>query len=421
MYKKILMTLGLLLPMVVRGETLQECRQLAQDNYPLVKRYDLIKLSEQFTLDNIGKGWLPQISAYGQASIQSAVTELPEALKTMMAAQGESPRGISKFQYRVGVDVQQTVYDGGAIEASRNVARAQNEVELSRNAVDIYAIQNRVNDLYFSLLLIDERLALNNEHITMLQANVNKIASLHKGGVAMGSDVDVMRAELATAQQQRVEMQGMRDAVRQVLSLLCGKDIATVVKPDEPALATGLRPELIALDRQLQLTQAQEKALDSAIRPKVGLFAQGFYGYTGLNMFRDMYHRTPTLNGILGARITWNISSLYTRKNDRSKLALQRSNIENARETFLFNQSLQSTQQQGVADKYKKMLAQDDGIIALRRNVRKAAEAKLNAGVIDTNNLLQEITREQQAAINKSIHEVEYLKALYSLQTIQGQ
>ncbi|MCF0180993.1 MAG: TolC family protein, partial [Muribaculaceae bacterium] len=394
---------------------------LAQDNYPLVKRYDLIKLSEQFTLDNIGKGWLPQISAYGQASIQSAVTELPEALKTMMAAQGESPRGISKFQYRVGVDVQQTVYDGGAIEASRNVARAQNEVELSRNAVDIYAIQNRVNDLYFSLLLIDERLALNNEHITMLQANVNKIASLHKGGVAMGSDVDVMRAELATAQQQRVEMQGMRDAVRQVLSLLCGKDIATVVKPDEPALATGLRPELIALDRQLQLTQAQEKALDSAIRPKVGLFAQGFYGYTGLNMFRDMYHRTPTLNGILGARITWNISSLYTRKNDRSKLALQRSNIENARETFLFNQSLQSTQQQGVADKYKKMLAQDDDIIALRRNVRKAAEAKLNAGVIDTNNLLQEITREQQAAINKSIHEVEYLKALYSLQTIQGQ
>ena len=421
MYKKILMTLGLLLPMVVRGETLQECRQLAQDNYLLVKRYDLIKLSEQFTLDNIGKGWLPQISAYGQASIQSAVTELPEALKTMMAAQGESPRGISKFQYRVGVDVQQTVYDGGAIEASRNVARAQNEVELSRNAVDIYAIQNRVNDLYFSLLLIDERLALNNEHITMLQANVNKIASLHKGGVAMGSDVDVMRAELATAQQQRVEMQGMRDAVRQVLSLLCGKDIATVVKPDEPALATGLRPELIALDRQLQLTQAQEKALDSAIRPKVGLFAQGFYGYTGLNMFRDMYHRTPTLNGILGARITWNISSLYTRKNDRSKLALQRSNIENARETFLFNQSLQSTQQQGVADKYKKMLAQDDDIIALRRNVRKAAEAKLNAGVIDTNNLLQEITREQQAAINKSIHEVEYLKALYSLQTIQGQ
>ena len=126
MYKKILMTLGLLLPMVVHGETLQECRQLAQDNYPLVKRYDLIKLSEQFTLDNIGKGWLPQISAYGQASIQSAVTELPEALKTMMAAQGESPRGISKFQYRVGVDVQQTVYDGGAIEASRNVARAQN-------------------------------------------------------------------------------------------------------------------------------------------------------------------------------------------------------------------------------------------------------------------------------------------------------
>jgi len=421
MIKKLLIIASAILPMAVHGETLQECRQLAEQNYPLVKRYDLIKQTEQFTLDNAGKAWLPQVSAYGQATYQSAVSQINDLFQNMMAQQGMSVKGLSKMQYRVGVDVQQTIYDGGAIEAGRNLTRAQSAAEEARNAVDIYAIQNRVNEIYFAILLMDERLRLNNELMTLLESNVQKMQSLYKGGVAMGCDVDMVKAELATARQQRVELESSNETLKRVLSLLCGKEIASVSKPEVPAATTGVRPELAALDRQLQLADAQEKVLDTSIMPRVGLFAQGYYGYTGYNMFRDMMHRSPTLNGIVGARVTWNISSLYTRKNDRSKLKLQRESVENSRETFLFNQSLQSSQQQGNAERYKKLMAEDDNIVALRRNVRHAAEAKLNAGIIDTNNLLQEITREHQAAINKSIHEVEYLKALYELQTINGQ
>lgn len=421
MIKKLLIIASAILPMAVHGETLQECRQLAEQNYPLVKRYDLIKQTEQFTLDNAGKAWLPQVSAYGQATYQSAVSQINDLFQNMMAQQGMSVKGLSKMQYRVGVDVQQTIYDGGAIEAGRNLTRAQSAAEEARNAVDIYAIQNRVNEIYFAILLMDERLRLNNELMTLLESNVKKMQSLYKGGVAMGCDVDMVKAELATARQQRVELESSNETLKRVLSLLCGKEIASVSKPEVPAATTGVRPELAALDRQLQLADAQEKVLDTSIMPRVGLFAQGYYGYTGYNMFRDMMHRSPTLNGIVGARVTWNISSLYTRKNDRSKLKLQRESVENSRETFLFNQSLQSSQQQGNAERYKKLMAEDDNIVALRRNVRHAAEAKLNAGIIDTNNLLQEITREHQAAINKSIHEVEYLKALYELQTINGQ
>ncbi len=421
MIKKLLIIATAILPMAVHGETLQECRQLAEQNYPLVKRYDLIKQTEQFTLDNAGKAWLPQVSAYGQATYQSAVSQINDLFQNMMAQQGMSVKGLSKMQYRVGVDVQQTIYDGGAIEAGRNLTRAQSAAEEARNAVDIYAIQNRVNEIYFAILLMDERLMLNSELMTLLESNVQKMQSLYKGGVAMGCDVDMVKAELATARQQRVELESSNETLKHVLSLLCGKEIASVSKPEVPEATTGVRPELAALDRQLQLADAQEKMLDTSIMPRVGLFAQGYYGYTGYNMFRDMMHRSPTLNGIVGARVTWNISSLYTRKNDRSKLKLQRESVENSRETFLFNQSLQSSQQQGNAERYKRLMAEDDNIVALRRNVRHAAEAKLNAGIIDTNNLLQEITREHQAAINKSIHEVEYLKALYELQTINGQ
>ncbi len=420
MIKKLLIIATALLPMMAAAETLQECRALAQENYPLVKRYDLIKATEALTLDNAGKAWLPQVTATGQATYQSAVSSMGDVLSSIMPDMASSMKGLSKFQYRVGLDVNQTVYDGGSIKAGNELTQAQSVAEQASNDVDIYAVQSRVDDLYFGVLLMDERLRLNDEMITLLKSNVEKMTKLYRGGVAMGSDVDLMKVELATAQQQRVEMEAGRETLVKVLSLLCGKPIASVVRPPVPGSTSGVRPELASFDRQLDLTLAQEKVLDSNLKPRVSLFAQGYYGYTGYNMFRDMMHRSPTLNGMIGARITWNIGSLYTRKNDLSKLKVQRDNIENARETFLFNQSLQSEQQLGNAEQYRKLMAQDDEIIKLRASVRRAAQAKLNGGIIDTHNLLQEITNEHQAAINKSIHEVEYLKSLYQLQTIQG-
>ncbi len=420
MFRKSLIITLALLPVMAAAETLVECRALAQENYPLVKRYDLIRQTESLTLDNASKAWLPQVTATGQMSYQSAVSSMGDLLSTIMPDM-TSIKGLSKFQYRVGLDVDQLLYDGGSVKANDNLTRAQSGADEASNAVDIYAVQSRVDDLFFSVLLLDERLRLNGEVLSLLADNVEKMEKLYKGGVAMGCDVDLVKVELATTRQQRVEMEASRETLRQVLSLLCGKDIVTVVKPPVPGVASGVRPELASLDRQLEVTYAQQKVLDSSLMPRVSLFAQGYYGYTGYNMFRDMTSRTPTLNGMIGARITWNIGSLYTRKNDLNKLKLQRDNIENSRETFLFNQSLQSRQEEGNAEQYRKLMEQDDEIISLRASVRRAAQAKLDGGIIDTHNLLQEISSEHQASINKSIHEVEYLKSLYQLQTIQGQ
>lgn len=443
MVKKLL-TISLLLAGVLsaRGESIEECRRLAEENYPLVQRYDILRQTEQFTLSNIAKGWLPQITAYAQGTGQNAVPEWPEALEKMLSTQGYDVKGISCMQYRAGIDLQQTVYDGGTIGAARKVAQAQSAVETAKTDVDVYALRHRVEDVCFSWLLVEERLKQNDELQQLLASNVAKLQALHDGGAALKADVDAMRAELASARQQATELQSARSSLQQVLSLLCGRKVERVEKPSDAPVHTptaddasssinayarnassvfNARPEFRLYDAQLSLYDAQERSLRAARTPKLGLFAQGYYGYTGFNMFHDMMEREPSFNALVGARLTWNLSSLYTRRSDKRRLKAQRRGVENSREVFVFNQELQATSEQQTILRYKRLLDDDDEIVSLRRNVREAAEAKLDGGIIDTNSLLQEINREHQAVLNRSVHEIEHLKAIYEFNNTLGQ
>ena len=421
--RKLLSTLLLALPIVVLAQTasIEQCQQWAQENYPLTQRYDLIRQTEGFTLKNIAKGWLPQIGVSALGSYQSAVPEYPEVLSNMLSQMGTEMKGISPLQYRAAIDVQQTIYDGGAMGAKRSVARASSKVQEASADVQMYALRDRVNDLCFAILLLDQRLKLNEEMQRTIDSNRQRLATMLEGGVAMQADVDAMSAELATARQQHTDIEAQREAFVKMLSLFVGKDITSVSAP--LPVKTGesiLRPELRLFDSQLSLTDAKERALRASLLPKIGAFAQGYYGYLGMNMFRDMMKRTPTLNGIIGIKASWNISALYTHKNDRAKLELERHTINNDRDMFLFNQKLQSSQEDSNIRRYRQLISEDDGICLLRHNVREAAEAKLEAGIIDVNALILEISRENQAGINKAIHETELLQHQYKLQNIKG-
>ena len=175
------------------------------------------------------------------------------------------------------------------------------------------------------------------------------------------------------------------------------------------------RPELRAIDAQLRLSDAQERALDAALRPKLGVFAQGFYGYPGYNMFEDMMHRRFTLNGMIGVRLSWNIAPLYTRKNDKARLNMQREMLGVQRETFLFNNRLEEQQQNDDMQRYSQLLENDEEIISLRTSIRKAAESKLSHGIIDVNDLIKEINAENAARVQHAVHDIEMLKAYYDM------
>lgn len=408
----------MLLPMMVQAQTLEECQRAAEQNYPLIRQYDLIEKTTNLTVANIQKGWLPQVSASAQATYQSDVVAFPDEFKQLYQQMGLDMKGLTKDQYRVAIDVNQTIYDGGAISSQKAIAREQGKVQAAQNEVNLYNVRKRVNEMYFSLLMLDEEIVLNRDLQELLAGNERKLQAMVKGGTASESDWQSVKAERLNVVQQATSLESQKRMLTVMLSTFCGIEVKNVQKPvakaeDSRLTADNHRPELRVLDAQIGLLQAQEKALNAAIMPKLGVFAQGYYGYPGLNMFEDMMSHDWSLNGIIGARLTWNIGALYTRKNNKAKLQLQRDLTETSREVFLFNNNLEQIQQNEEIIRYKKLMADDEEIIALRSAVRKASESKLSHGIIDVNDLVREINQENAARVQHSIHEIEMLKQIY--------
>lgn len=417
MKKKIISFALIMMATAIQAQTLEECQLAAEKNYPMIKQYDLISQTTQLTVRNIQKGWLPQIAIAAQATYQSDVTSWPESMKATFQQLGINMKGLSKDQYKVGIDLQQTIYDGGTISSLRSIARQEEKVQKAQVETNLYQVRKRVNEMYFSLLLLNEQINLNDDVKALLLSSEKKLASMLKGGTIATSDFENIRAERLSVEQQNESLKSQRQMLQHLLSTFCGIKVSNVQKPApfETTISSNKRPEMLLFDNQLQLSSIKEKALNTQIRPKLGIFAQGFYGYPGFNMFEDMMNRKWSLNGIAGIKLSWNIGALYSLKNDKAKLRLQREMTENAREIFLFNNQLEEIQQNENIKRYHTMKQADDEIIMLRTNIRKAAESKLSHGIIDINNLLREINNENAAKIQQTIHDIEMLKEMYNL------
>lgn len=413
---KKLALLILLLPLTVCAQTLEECQTAAEHNYPLIQQYDLISKTTSLTVSNIQKGWLPQVSAIAQATYQSDVPSWPEQMQSVYQQMGLDMKGLKRDQYKIGVDVNQVIYDGGVIQSQKELALRQGAVQEAQTAVTLYQVRQRVNEMYFALLLLNEQILLNNDLQELLNANEKKLSSMFKRGTAAESDYLSVKAERLKVIQQATNMESQKRTLQMMLSTFCGLEVKEPVKPAAMVVGTmGSRPELRLVDAQLSLADAQEKMLSASLKPKFSVFASGYYGYPGYNMFKDMMSRSWSLNGMIGARLTWNIGAFYTHKNDREKILLQREMAENSREIFLFNNRLEQLQQNEDINRYRQLMSTDEEILSLRSSVRKAAESKLAHGIIDVNDLVKEINSENAARVQRSVHEIEMLKEIYDL------
>ena len=361
--------------------TLEGCQHSAQTNYPLVRQYGLIEKAREYNLENAGKGYLPQFTISGKATYQSDVTKLP------VDVPGIDIKSMPKDQYQVMLEVSQNIWDGGDIRSKKQLTQATSEIDRGKLEVDMYALNDRVNQLYFGILLLDEQLKQNQLLQEDLRRTHQLVSNYMANGIANQSDLDAVSVEILNTKQKRIELESSRQAYLSMLSIFTGKEIAsetTLEKPADTFESISLvnnRPELRWFDAQGRQLNVQESSLKTRFRPRFGLFVQGAYGNPGLNMLKD---------------------------DNRRKL-------ETSRDVFLFNANLQSTQQSSAIQSMRRQMVDDDEIIRLCVNIRKAAEAKVENGTLTVTDMLREITAENLARQTKALHEVQLLMNIWNL------
>lgn len=398
--------------------SIEACYEKARANYPLIKQYGLIEKTKEYNLSNAAKGYLPQVTFSAQATYQSDVTEIPIDLDAIGLTGVKIP-SVSQDQYKMELALSQTLWDGGAIRSERKALRTQAEVDQRDMDVSMYAINERVNQLYFGVLLADAQLEQNKVLQAELRRSCEQVSSYIKNGIAQQSDLDAIRVDLLKAKQTEAQFEHTKRAYREMLSRLIGEEIGEetrLVKPEavRPLTKENNRPELELYQAQIRNLRAQDSRITAGMMPKLGLFVTGGYGKPGLDMFEDKFKAYY----LAGVKLSWNLGSLYTRKNDRRKIQTGIRSIETQRETFLFNTSLDVAQRNATIDKYIDQLKYDDEIIALRGSVKRASEAKMANGTLSGTDLTRDIHAEQSAIQDKILHEMELLQAIYNLKYV---
>lgn len=404
------------------GLTIEQCVEKARDNYPMVKKYDLLAYTLDIELSDINKGWLPRIGVYGQVTAQNVVPSFPESLSGVLQQMGQPMKGLGKLQYKAGVDVSQTIWDGGVSHAQRELRRAGTAAEQSGLDVEMYAVKQRVENLYFAILLTEEQIAQNRNTMTLLDATLERLKAMLRNGTAMQSDVDMIEAQKLTVMQGIAQAESALSGYRTVLGMFMGESLQGVelIRPDSvmPSELQSDRPEIRLFDTRIVAADASRRLADTALMPKVGLFAQAYYGYPGFDYFKSMINRDLSFNIMAGVKVSWNIDSFYTKRNVSRRNRLDIAGIMAEKETFLFNSDMQLASQLEKIRGIRDVMKDDSRIMALRANVRKSAESQLQNGIIDTTALLTKITDENQAALMARYHEIQLVQEIYNLKYI---
>ncbi len=392
--------------------TLDECRRMAQENYPAIRQYGMIERSRGYDLANAVKAWLPQVSlsagGYGFTDIidgSSQAAMMGIDTKNLVAS--------------ASVTVKQTVYDGGKIAVNRRMAEAEADVQSRQLDVMMHDINDRVEEIYFSLLLIDEQLQQNSRLQADLDVSMKSVESMIAGGIANQSDKDVLRVEQLKAMQQRDRLTASRSACLRILGRFTGSTLGDNTRLEKPGMTcregkdASRRPEMKLFTSQEKMLDLQRSKLDADLRPTVGFMGMGTY-HTKVS---DLMNNGMLLGGL---SLSWNIGALYTRKNDLRRLEEQRQKISSQRETFLFNNTLQQEQTDGAVETLRKQLAHDDEIVSLRENIRATSGKKVELGTMSVNDLVQDINAVALARAQRAEHEVQLLQNLYRLRSLRN-
>lgn len=398
----------------IQSLSIEDCYNLARQHYPLLKQLDLIAKTEAYSVGNAAKGYLPQLNISGQASYQSAVTNIPIRIP------GTELPQMSKDQYKLYGEVTQLLFDGGQIKQQKESINANAKAEAQKLEVELYRLKERINQVFFGILVLKEQFQQNDLLKKDIRLGMNKTSAAIANGTALRSSLDILQAELLKVNQRSTELKFALKGYMDMLGLFINMEVGEQTRFIKPEFIANdrniLRPELQLYDLQRKNVDVQEKMIRAKNLPKFSLFLQGGLGRPALNMLSN----DLDVFAVGGVRLSWSLAGFYTRKGERKLLDLNRKSLDLQKETFLLNTNLTIRQQDAELSKLQELVSTDQEIIQLRTRIKQTFYAQLSNGTINSNDYLREVNAEDQARQNKILHEVQLLLAQYNQKTTTG-
>jgi outer membrane protein TolC len=397
--------------------TIEKCYELARQNYPLIKKHDLIARSSNYSIENAGKFYLPQFSVNGFASYQSQTINFQDVVG---GGPGVLLPPLSKDQYKIQAEVNQTIYDGGQIKNQQDMLRVNEASQQQNLEVNLHALRDRINQLYFSILLMNEQIRQNDFKKDNFQNASDKALAAYQNGTVLKTNVDELQAEVANTEMTNIELKANRQAYRDMLSIFIGLTIdenTELIMPTSQLTDPVIRrPELNLYDLEKNKYDVQERQLKSEYLPKLNAFVQAAYGRPTLNFVSNEFGGW----WVGGVRLFWNLGSLYTLKNNKTNLKINKEYLDIEKETFIYNTNLSLARQNGELVKYAALLLKDDAVISLRTSVATSAKAQLENGVVTVHDFISVVNEENMATQTKILHRVQMLQTQYQYKNTSG-
>jgi outer membrane protein TolC len=392
---------------------IDSCYAMAKRNYPLTKQFDLIEKSKEYSISNANKAYLPQVSLN---AIGAYLNGMPSISMPGAEAKDEN------FQFIVIAQLNQTLWDGGATRSQKNVIKANAEVDKSTVEVNLLNLRERLNQLYFGVLVIDEQI----KHLDILNENLlrnlKKIQLTKDNGLAFQSDVDEVKAEALNVEQKKIEFQYTREGYVNMLSYLIGQPLNENVQLQKPvslepvSSLTNNRPELKFYANQQGLVDAKSSFNTVGNMPKVGLMGVGMAMQPGVGFGTSTFNHLT----LAGVSVTWNTGNIYKTSNNKQLDKIQFDMINNQQQTFEFNNTMQLKQVSAEIEKHQAIVSKDNEIVTLKENITKSYQLKYDNGMASMNDLLASLNRESEAKSNQALHNIQLLLSIYNYKTVSG-
>jgi len=395
--------------------TLTECYEMARDHYPLLRGKEKLARMTDLNVQNVKNQWLPQTEVSGQASWQN---EVP-GVETETAMPGMSLPEAPKDQYKVLLDVNQTLYDAGRTSARSQLEEVSGKLEQQDIDVQLYQLRHRITELYFSILMAREQEQQVLSKIRTIDSRREELRDMLKNGAIEKSEVQSLDAEYHKISQQLVSIRNDKQTLLDNLTSFIGEELESASElkiPSAGDLQTpSVHPEYRYFDLQRQMIDHQRKVVERDRWPVIGAFGRAGYGNPGFNMLKD--ELSPMI--MVGIRLEW--TPWDWKENHRKKQVLQEKKdlIQLREETFRVNQQRSVRKRKGEAEKFLEMMSHDDKIVRLRESIAEKSKKRLRNGTTTAADYVSDLDAEVDARIKRKIHHLQYLKSV-AIKRLEG-